>query len=82
MIASIKDRKKNFNSHIDKLVSLCPDKNKAELLKEFLESFDIVSTEEENYFYAFTLAFESFLYFNYHIDQSNFRYFNLDRFYF
>lgn len=82
MIVSIKEQKKNFNSHIDKLVNLCPGRNKAELLKEFMESFNIVSTEEENYFYAFTLAFEDFLYFNYHIDQSNFKYFNLDRLYF
>lgn len=82
MIVSIKDQKREFNSHIDALTALCPGKNKAELLKEFLESFDIVSTEEENYFYAFTLAFESFLYFTYHVEQENFKYFDLDRFYF
>jgi hypothetical protein len=37
---------------------------------------------DENYFYEFTLAFEEFLYFNYRVNPENFKYFDLDRFYF
>ena len=32
--------------------------------------------------YEFTLAFEEFLYFTYRMDTVNFKYFDLDRFYF
>ena len=82
MITTIKDQKKEFNNHIVKLVALCPGKTQAELFHEFMAETLFNSMIDENYFYDFTLAFEEFLYFNYHVNPENFKYFNLDRFYF
>lgn len=79
MIVSIKEQKKDFNSHIDTLVELCPGKNKAELFHEFIANEMFNSTVDENYFYEFTFAFEEFLYFNYHIEEKNFKYFSLEQ---
>ena len=82
MIATIKDQKKEFNNHITELVSLCPGKTQAELFHEFMANEMFNCSIDENYFYEFTMAFEEFLYFNYRIDTKNFKYFNLERFYF
>lgn len=83
MIATNKELNNEFNSHIEKLVKECPgDKTTIELFHEFMadEMFNCII--DENYFYEFTLAFEQFLYFTYHINPKNFKYFNLDRLYF
>lgn len=82
MITTITNQKKEFNNHIAALVTLCPGKTQAELFHEFMadEIFDCFV--DENYFYEFTLAFEEFLYFNYRVNPENFKYFDLDRFYF
>ena len=82
MIVTIKDQKKEFNNHIVKLVALCPGKTQAELFHEFMTNKMFNCSIDENYFYEFTMAFEEFLYFNYRIDTKNFKYFDLDRFYF
>lgn len=83
MIVTIKDQKKEFNNHIADLVALCPGKTQVELFHEFManEMFNSLP-DDETYFYTFTMAFEEFLYFNYRIDTKNFKYFDLDRFYF
>ena len=82
MIVTIKDQKKEFNNHIADLVELCPGKTQAELFHEFMANEMFNCSVDENYFYEFTMAFEEFLYFNYRIDTKNFKYFDLDRFYF
>ena len=83
MIKTIANQKKEFNTHIDNLVSKCPgDKTKVELFHEFMANEMFNCSVDENYFYEFTFAFEEFLYFNYRINPENFKYFDLDRFYF
>lgn len=82
MIVAIKDQKKEFNNHIAELVALCPGKTQVELFHEFMANEMFNCSIDENYFYEFTMAFEEFLYFNYRIDAKNFKYFNLERFYF
>lgn len=82
MIVTIKDQKKEFNNHIAELVALCPGKTQAELFHEFMANEMFNCSIDENYFYEFTFAFEEFLYFNYRVNPENFKYFNLDRFYF
>ena len=82
MIVTIKDQKKEFNNHIAELVALCPGKTQVELFHEFMANEMFNCSVDENYFYEFTMAFEEFLYFNYRIDTKNFKYFDLNRFYF
>ena len=82
MIMTIADQKKEFNNHIAKLVALCPGKTQAELFHEFMANEMFNCFVDENYFYEFTLAFEEFLYFTYRMDTADFKYFDLDRFYF
>ena len=83
MIVTIADQKKEFNTYIDNLVAKCPgDKTKAELFHEFMANEMFNCSVDENYFYEFTLAFEEFLYFTYRMDTANFKYFDLNRFYF
>jgi hypothetical protein len=83
MIVTNKELNKEFNAHIDNLVAKCPgDKTKAELFHEFMANEMFNCSVDENYFYEFTLAFEEFLYFTYRMDTVNFKYFDLDRFYF
>lgn len=82
MIVTINEQKKDFNNHIATLVTLCPGKTQADLFHEFMANTMFNCMIDENYFYEFTLAFEEFLYFNYHVDTKNFKYFNLDRLYF
>ena len=79
---TITDQKKEFNNHIDNLVSKCPgDKTKAELFHEFIANEMFNCVVDENYFYDFTLAFEEFLYFAYRMNPVNFKYFSVDRFF-
>jgi len=82
MIVTIKNQKNEFNNHITKLVALCPGKTQAELFHEFMANEMFNCSVDENYFYEFTFAFEEFLYFNYHVKPENFKYFDMDRFYF
>ena len=82
MIVSINDQKKEFNNHIAALVRLCPGKTQAELFHEFMANEMFNCSVDENYFYEFTFAFEEFLYFNYRVNPENFKYFDLNRFYF
>ena len=83
MIVTNKELNKEFNAHIDNLVAKCPGgKTKVELFHEFMANEMFNCSVDENYFYEFTLAFEEFLYFTYRMDIANFKYFDLDRFYF
>ena len=82
MIVSIEKQKKDFNSHINALTRLCPGKTQAELFHEFMANEMFNCCVDENYFYEFTFAFEEFLYFNYHIDEKNFKFFNQERMFF
>jgi len=80
MLITIKDQKKEFNNHIDKLVAQCPGKTKIELFNEFFAENGFNNKYNENYFYDFTLAFEAFLYFKYNV-YKHLKYFDIERFY-
>ncbi len=82
MIVTNKELNKEFNAHIDNLVAKCPGKTQAELFHEFMADEIFNCSVDENYFYEFTLAFEEFLYFTYRVNPEDFKYFDLDRFYF